>query len=266
MQRALILVLLLSVLIAACGEAAPPASTAIPATRTLTVFAASSLTAAFTQLGRSYEVAHPDVHIAFNFAGSQALRTQLEQGAPADVFASASPKEMDALAVGGYVQAASQHVLVSNRLVVLLPSNNPASIRKLEDLAVPGVKLVLAADDVPVGAYARQSLQKMNAAFGEGFSDSVLHNVVSNEDNVKQVVAKVQLGEADAGIVYVSDAAATPDLLRLEIPPDLNVVAEYPIAPLVRSANSALANDFINYLLTPASQAVLQKWGFDPAP
>lgn len=145
-----------------------------------------------------------------------------------------------------------------------MPANNPAALEKLEDLAKPGIKLVLAAETVPVGNYARQALDKMNGSFGADFKDKVLANVVSNEDNVKQAVAKVQLGEADAGIVYVSDVLAAPELKSIEIPADLNVIAKYPIAPLTKSANADLAAKFVEYVLSAEGQALLQKWGFAP--
>jgi len=148
--------------------------------------------------------------------------------------------------------------------VVILPANNSAGLSKLEDLAEPGIKLVLAAEEVPVGKYTRQALEQMSDQFGSDFKDKVLANVVSNEDNVKQVVAKVQLDEADAGIVYTSDSVAAPELKTIEIPNELNVIAEYPIAPLANSANVELATAFINYLLSPDGQSVLQKWGFAP--
>jgi molybdate transport system substrate-binding protein len=137
-------------------------------------------------------------------------------------------------------------------------------LKKLEDLAQPGIKLVLAAEEVPVGKYARQALDQMNAVFGADFKDTVLANVVSNENNVKQVVSKVQLGEADAGIVYVSDAVAAPDLKTIEIPDELNVIAKYPIAPLAKSENADLAAKFIEYVLSTEGQAILAKWGFAP--
>ena len=122
----------------------------------------------------------------------------------------------------------------------------------------------MSAEDVPVGKYARQALDTMNGSFGSDFKDRVLANVVSNEDNVKQVVAKIQLGEADAGIVYTSDAVAAPELKTIEIPAELNVIAKYPIAKLTQSPNSDLADAFIAYVLSSEGQAVLQKWGFAP--
>ena len=244
----------------------PPAtSTSEPEPRTLTIFAAASLTDAFTEIGKNFESANPSVTVTFNFAGSQALRTQIEEGAPADIFASANKTEMDTLITGSYVAPDAPQVFLNNKLVVILPADNPSALAKLEDLAQPGIKLVLAAEEVPVGKYARQAVDAMNGRFGTDFKDKVLANVVSNEDNVKQVVAKVQLGEADAGIVYTSDAVAASDLKTIEIPAELNVIAKYPIAALTQSANAELADAFIAYVLSADGQAVLQKWGFAPA-
>lgn len=284
MKRTLSLVLLLALFLVGCAPAAtptaaptePPATavpttvptdTAVPPTataepRTLNVFAAASLTDAFTEIGKNFEAANAGVTVTFNFAGSPALRTQIEEGAPADVFASANKKEMDTLVSGSHVDAAAPMVFLKNKLVVILPADNPAGIENLEGLATSGVKLVLAAEEVPVGNYARQSLELMNGQFGTDFKDKVLANVVSNEDNVKQVVAKVQLGEADAGIVYTSDAVAAPDLKTIEIPDDLNIIATYPIAPLLKSENADLAQAFVDYVLSADGQAVLAKWGF----
>jgi molybdate transport system substrate-binding protein len=248
--------LLLALLLAGC------ASSQLSGARTLHVFAAASLTDAFTELGEEFEAANPGVSVAFNFAGSQALRTQIEEGAPADVFASANQIEMDLLVTGAHVAQGAPQIFLNNKLVVLLPEGNPAVLQRLEDLASPGLKLVFAAEEVPVGEYTRQALEQMNGQFGRDFKDKVLANVVSNEDNVRQVVAKIQLGEADAGIVYTSDAAAAPELPTMEIPAELNVIAEYPIAALTRSASPDLANAFIAYVLSEHGQAMLQKWGF----
>lgn len=231
----------------------------------LTVFAASSLTDAFAEIGAAYEGEHPTVDVNFSFGGSQTLRTQIEAGAPSDVFAAANEKEMDALVAGGMVKPEEVHAFLSNKLVVILPVANPAGLEQLKDLSRPGLKLVLAAQEVPVGNYARQSLQKMNSSFGADFSTGVLANVVSNEDNVKQVVAKVQLGEADGGIVYTSDAQAAPNLRTMEIPAALNVIASYPIAPLAHSSHPAEAASFVEFVLSAQGQAILSKWGFVPA-
>jgi molybdate transport system substrate-binding protein len=267
------LIIFVALLLVGCAPAALPAQAPLQAARrpvsdnasvskTLNVFAAASLSNAFPEIGRDFEAANPGTTVSFNFAGSQALRTQIEEGAPADVFASANKTEMDALITDNLVAPDAPRQFLSNKLVVILPANNPAGLEKLADLTRPGIKLVLAAEEVPVGKYARQALDNMNNQFGNDFKDKVLANVASNEDNVKQVVAKVQLGEADAGIVYTSDAVAAPDLKTIEIPAGLNVIAQYPIAPLVKSENNELAKAFITYLLSPDGQAVLQKWGF----
>jgi molybdate transport system substrate-binding protein len=265
MQRHLDLILLAALLLAGCALATEDAPSARPEARTLTVFAAASLTEAFTEIGANFDAANPGVTTSFNFAGSQALRTQIEEGAPVDVFASASSREMDTLITNSFVADGVSQVFLSNKLVVILPADNPAGLDSLEDLARSGVKIVLAAEEVPVGNYARQSLDLMNASFGADFKNNVLANVVSNEDNAKQVVAKVQLGEADAGIVYTSDSVATPELKSIEIPLELNVIARYPIAPLVESENADLAGLFVNYVLSAEGQAILGKWGFAPA-
>jgi molybdate transport system substrate-binding protein len=259
--------LLLVLFLWGCAPAATPAANPFIATlepRTLYVFAAASLTDAFTELGKNFETTNPGVKVSFNFAGSQALRTQIEEGAPADVFASANKTEMDALVTSAHVAKDSPKNFLSNQLVVILPADNPAGLEKLEDLARPGVKIVLAAEEVPAGKYARQLLENLNGKFGDGYQEKVLANVVSNEDNVRQVTAKVQLGEADAGIVYASDAIASPDLKRMEIPSELNVIAKYPVASIIGSPNAELANKFIAYVLSDEGKAVLKKWGFSP--
>ena len=266
MKRFLTLMLLLALFLTGCASTPSTESPATaPEARTLSVFAAASLTDAFTEIGKNFETANPGVTVTFNFAGSQALRTQIEEGAPADVFASASNKEMDTLVTGAFVAQGTPQIFLNNKLVVILPADNPAGLDSLEDLANSEVKIILAAEEVPVGNYARQSLDLMNGSFGTDFKDKALGNVVSNEDNVKQVVAKVQLGEADAGIVYTSDAVAAPELQTIDIPTELNVIAEYPIAPLTNSANADLAGAFVTYILSADSQSVLQKWGFAPA-
>lgn len=264
MKRLVCLALLLMLSSAGCSSAAD-ATPGSADSRTLQVFAAASLTDAFSEIGEIFEAAHPGVKVTFNFAGSQALRTQVEEGAPADVFASASQAEMETLVSKGFVAQNAAQIFLTNRLVVILPENNPAEVENLEDLARPGIKLVLAAEEVPVGKYTRQALDRMNGPFGGDFEAQVLANVVSNEDNVRQVVAKVQLGEGDAGIVYTSDAVAAPELRTIEIPAEFNVIAGYPIAPMIKSANADLAAAFIEVVLSQEGQAVLEKWGFAPA-
>ena len=248
---------------AALAACATPAATspAAPEERTLTVFAAASLTEAFREIGAAFEAANPGVSVVFNFANARALRTQIEEGAIADVFASANPDEIDALAAADELLGAAEP-FARNELAIIVPPDNPAGLETPWDLARPGLKLVLAAEEVPVGKYARQMLEQMDGLYGAGYRDAVMANAVSNEDNVKQVVAKVQLGEADAGIVYASDAMAAPELVRIEIPADVNVIAVYPIAVLQSSLEPELGQAFTEYVLSDAGQAVLQAWGF----
>jgi molybdate transport system substrate-binding protein len=265
----LICFLALSIGLTACGSATPaPAAvpTATTQPRTLTAFAAASLTQAFGEIGKAFEGANPGVTVTFNFAGSQTLRTQLEQGANADVFASANHTEMDTAVKDNLVLQTAPQDFLTNKLVVILPPNNPANVQSLQDLSRPGLKVILAAAIVPAGNYARQILSNISKgpSFGTDYGGKVLANVVSNENDVKQVVAKVQLGEADAGIVYVSDSIAGPDLKTIDIPTNFNVIAKYPIAPLIKSANPDLAAQFVAYVLSADGQATLKKWGFIP--
>lgn len=252
------LFLLCVLFLASCVSTGPTTSDQ----QTLVIFAAASLTDAFTEIGKKFEAEHPGITVTFNFAGSQALRTQIEEGAPADVFASANKSEMDALVAAAHIKEDTPQIFLSNKLVVILPAGNPAALTKLEDLSRSGIKIIFAAEEVPVGNYTRQALDRMNDSFGTDFKEKVLANVVSNEDNVRQVVAKVQLGEVDAGVVYTSDAVAAPDLKKIEIPAELNVIAEYPIAALTQSSHTDLADAFVTYVLSDEGQSILQNWGF----
>jgi molybdate transport system substrate-binding protein len=230
----------------------------------LVVFAAASLSGAFKEIGKAFEAANPGVQITFNFAGSQILRTQLEQGASADVFAAADHKNMDGLVTEKLIGVGGYQDFATNQLVVIMPKDNPADIKSLGDLTRPGLKLILADKTVPAGNYARQVLEKMNGdpAYGSDFSQKVLANLVSNETDVKQVVAKVELGEGDAGIVYVTDAMASPDLQTIPIPGQFNIIARYPIASLLNAPNPELAQAFVAYVTSTNGQEILKKWGF----
>ena len=243
-----------------------PADAAPPRVR-LEVFAAASLGDAMRDLSAMFERDHPGTQVRVALAGSQQLAAQLEQGASADVFASADERTMTTLEQRGWL-AGAPTVFARNRLVVILPRTNPARLRGLRDLARGGIKLVLGADAVPVGHYARLVLQNLarDPAFGPDFAARALRNVVSEEDNVRGVVAKVQLGEADAGIVYRSDVS--PALARfiqvLEIPDSANVLASYPVAPLRAARAASEARAFIALLLSERGQQVLANRGFMP--
>lgn len=252
-----------------------PASTSAPPTQapakesTLTILAAASLTESFTELGELFESQNPGATVAFSFAGSQQLAQQLDQGAEADVFASANKTYMDAAIKSGRVDAGTPQVFVNNRLVVIFPQDNPGGVTALKDLAKPGLKLDLADETVPVGKYSVEFLDKASAdpAFDPQFKENVLKNVVSYETTVKAVLTKVVLGEADAGIVYVSDITveAASKVGRLDIPDALNSIATYPIAPLADSKNADLAQAFVALVLSPEGQQVMAKYGFLPA-
>jgi molybdate transport system substrate-binding protein len=233
----------------------------------LTIFTAASLTDAFKEMGANLEQANPGTKVIFNFAGSPTLRTQLAQGARADVFASADEPNMQGAQKEGTI-ASEPQLFVRNQLVAIVPAANTAQVLRLQDLAKPGIKLVLTNKEVPVGNYSRQALTKMgqDAAFGPEFVTRVLANLVSEETNVKQVVAKVQLGEADAGIVYSSDVtpAVREAVQVLVIPETFSVIARYPIAVVREAPNAAGARAFIDYVLSPAGQAILTKHGFLP--
>jgi molybdate transport system substrate-binding protein len=272
MRTKIFSILLAGILLAtaACMPQAALTPTQVPAgTKNLTVLAAASLTESFNEIGKLFESQNPGVKVSFSFAGSQQLAQQLDQGVDADVFASANPKYMDAAIASKRVNKDDAKTFVKNRLVVIFPKDNPAGISSLKDLAKPGLKLDLADKSVPVGQYSLDFLDKadQDLSFDPQFKDSVLKNVVSYEDNVKSVVAKVSLGEADAGIVYVTDitASAAPKLGKLDIPDILNTVATYPIAPISDSKNPDLAKAFVMLVLSPDGQAIMAKYGFIPA-
>jgi molybdate transport system substrate-binding protein len=232
----------------------------------LTVFAAASLTDAFEQMATDLEAANEGLAITYNFGGSPALVTQLSEGAEADVFASANNAQMTAAADNGSI-AGEPETFVHNELVIVTPADNPAGLDAPADLGEEGLLLVLAQAEVPVGRYAREAVCKMaedTAAFGEGFVERVAANVVSEEEDVRDVLTKVQLGEADAGIVYVSDAFVAGDEVQLiDIPAENNVIATYPIAT-VTGGDEALGEAFIAYVLSDEGQATLEAFGFTP--
>lgn len=271
MQRVL-LVLAVSVSVAltvSCGGGAAsggaPSSAASGLNGDLTVFAASSLTDAFNEIGREFTRANPNVHLTFNFAASSALRTQLAQGAPADVFASADQEQMDQARQAGVIDGLDQ-VFVKNKLVVIYPAGNPGKIATLEDLARPGIRLVLTDPNVPIGAYARATLDRMSAdpRFGPDFAGKVLANLKSEEANVRAAVTKVQVGEADATIVYASDVtpSAAKDIRAVPIPDAFNTIATYPIALVKGARNPAAARAFVAFVRSAAGQAILRQNNF----
>ncbi len=245
--------------------AAKPAAVA-PVSGEIVVFAASSLTDVFQDMATAFQQANPNARLTFNFGASTQLATQLGQGARADVFASADQTQMDnarkAGAVGG-----QDRVFARNRLVLITPRDKPARISVIKDLANPGVKFVTAATGVPIGQYTLHMLDKASTdpTYGADFKSKVVANTVSQEDNVRQVVSKVQLGEADAAVVYSTDATpqVRDQLQIIQVPDPLQTLATYPIA-VAEGNNAAGGEAFVGYVLGLQGQATLAKWGFLP--
>ncbi len=234
----------------------------------LIVFSAASLTGAFGEIGQMYKN-ETNINVVFNFDGSQALRTQIENGAYADVFASANKKQMNALKNGGLMNNSSVVIFTKNKLSLIVPKDNTAKIGNLLDLARPGLKIVMGTKDVPVGDYALQIISNLgnNSSYGSDYKTKVLANVISQETNVNYVVTKVALGEADAGFAYVSDI--TEDLAskvdKIDIPDGYNIIAEYPLGILLESKYPAESREFMNLVMSDDGKAVLKKYGFAPA-
>lgn len=253
--RAVAVLLPIAVAGAACGS-----SEREPRAGRLVVFAASSLREAFTALSVSFRRAHPGVEVTFDFAGSQELRTQIEHGAPADVFASADTRHMEELESAHRVEAPV--VFAENEPVVAVAREAAAKIRSFEDLARAD-RIVIGAPEVPIGRYTLQILDRAEATVGAGFRDRVLAKVASRELNVRQVLAKVTLGEAEAGIVYRTDVAASPERIAVvEIPAGANVIAEYPIARVAGAAHPELARAWVDLVRSPEGQRALSDAGF----
>ena len=231
---------------------------------TLTVLAASSLIDAFGVLANRFEEQNPGVKVKQSFESSSTLLAQIQQGAPADVFASAAEEEMNTAVKEGLVKGAPE-VFVKNREIAMVPKDNPANIRRFRDVAKPDVKLVLAGNDVPAADYALEILGKAKGEYGADFKKDVLSNVVSRESDVRASVNRVVVGDATFG--YASDY--TPDIRdRVEIvriPPDLNIVATYPIAALADAKSPELAKKWVELVTSEEGQGVLQKWNFEPA-
>jgi molybdate transport system substrate-binding protein len=233
---------------------------------TLTILAASSLTDAFGELGNTFEDQNQGVQVKQTFGASSDLLAQIEQGAPADVFASAAEEEMDTADKDGLVSG-TPRVFVKNREVIMVPRDNPAGINSLGDMAGPDIKLVLAAKDVPAADYAVEILGKANREYGPGFEQDVLSNVVSREADVRASVNRVVVGDADATFGYASDY--TPDIRDkvkvIKIPPDLNIIATYPVASLKDAEDPELARKWVDLVTSEEGQKVLEKWNFEPA-
>jgi len=236
-------------------------------TKELTVFTAASLTGAFGEIGQMYKN-QTSIEVAFNFDGSQALRTQIENGAYADVFVSANKKQMNAVKNSGLMNNSSIIIFTKNKLSLIVPKGNPAKISNLSDLAKPGLKIVIGTKDVPVGDYALQIISKLgnDSAYGPDYKTKVLANVISQETNVNYVVTKVALGEADVGFAYVSDVTEelTSKVDKIDIPDEYNIIAEYPLGILLESKYPAESWEFMDLVMSDEGKAVLEKYGFAP--
>jgi molybdate transport system substrate-binding protein len=242
---------LLALLLTGCGAVAGPPAGGDPVAGAITVFAAASLTEAFAKIGSDFHALHPAATVRFNFAGTSTLVTDLDQGAQADVFASADQASMDAVTRAG-LAGGSSAVFARNRLEIVVEPGNPKRISGLADLARPGLIVLLAAPTVPAGRYAAEALQ----------AAGVTVTPASQETDVKSVVSKVALGEADAGIAYVTDVkAGGSSVAGVAIPDPDNVTATYPAAVVKGASNPVGARAFLDYLLGPG-QRTLAGFGF----
>lgn len=238
-----------------------------PASEEITVFAAASLHEALSFAAGRFEQQHPGVKIILNFAGSQQLAQQLAQGAQADVFVSANLQQMENAVAAGRVEAKKARLFAENRLVIIFPKDGVSPLRSVVDLSRPELKLVIAAEEVPAGGYTQEFLRKAaeDPEYGESFQDAVLRNVVSYEENIRAVLSKVLLGEADAGIVYASDiVGGKRNIGILDIPAEINVRASYYIAPVEDASHPDLAAEFIAYLLSQEGKQMLEDHGLFP--
>jgi molybdate transport system substrate-binding protein len=246
------LLLGLALAVAACGGT--PASSPGALSGTLNVFAAASLTAAFNAEGQAFHQANAGVAVKLDFAGTPTLVTQIEQGAPADVFASADSTNMDKLQGDGFAGGAPK-TFAHNELEIVVAPGNPKRIESLTDLAKPGVIYITEAATVPAGKYSVQALRKAG----------VTVTPKSQETDVKSVISKIELGEADAGIVYTTDVkAAGAKVEGVPIPDEYNVVATYPIVTVKGTKQSDAANAFIAFVLSSQGQSILASYGFQP--
>jgi molybdate transport system substrate-binding protein len=240
--------------LAGCGDGDVPAASASAAgvTGSVTVFAAASLTESFNQIGKDFEAANPGTKVTFSFAGSSQLATQINEGAPADVFAAASPTTMKTVTDAGNGDG-TPVTFVRNQLVVAVPKGNPKGVTGLADLTKPGVKVALCAEQVPCGAAAKKALD----------AAGVKLTPVTLEQDVKQALSKVKLGEVDAALVYRTDAkAAASDVDGVEFPESAGAVNDYPMVVLKDAPNKAAARAFVTYVRSDKGQAVLTAAGF----
>ncbi len=232
--------------------------------RTLTIFAATSLTDAFEELAAAFLENHPETDIVLNFASSSKLAAQLMAGAPADIFASANSSQMDLVVADGRISKGAVQSFARNRLALIAPADNPAEITGIQDLGSKALLLVLAVTGTPIRDYTNAMFDSHNDEYGEDFARRALENLVSEESNVRQVVTRIALGEADAGIVYQTDVTdeVRDDVIRFPIADRHNQIAAYPVAALDDTALPELSEAFIVFLRSDAGQSILGAFGF----
>jgi len=236
---------------AGSGSGSSPSAASGGVTGTVTVFAAASLTESFTTLGKQFEAAHPGTTVKFNFGASSSLAENINQGAPADVFASASAKNMKQVVDAG--GASDSKTFANNVMQIAVPPDNPANVAQVTDLANPKIKVALCQPEVPCGTVAQEVFKK---------ADVTVKPVTQGAD-VKAVLTTVQLGEVDAGMVYKTDVQAAGTKVKgIEIPADQNASTSYPIAALSKAPNAAGASAFVDYVLSPDGEKVLEQAGF----
>lgn len=229
----------------------------------LTIYAAASLADALRGAEPAYQAAVPGVHLTLSTGSSGALRTQIEQGAQADLFLSADAANPEALVREGLADGEPVS-FAANRLTIIVPRDNPSGIRTPADLARPGVKIVAASDAAPIAAYTKRVVGNLArlAGYAPDFAAEYAANVVSREDDVRSVVTKIELGEGDAAIVYVTDAAASSKVATITIPGTANITATYAGIVVKGSAHTAAARSFLTWLVGPRGRAILRAFGF----
>ena len=227
---------------------------------TLTVLAGSSLTKSFIEIGQAFEAAHPGVNVHFVFGPSNDLAQQIDQGTPADVFASADTESMSDVVQNG-PGVTDRTTFAHNRLAVVVPRDNPADIRSINDLADPAVRLVVAAQGIPGGDYARKALAQA------GIADRAEANIVFNETSGEAILQRIVRDEADAGIVFVTDVSpeVASKIKMIPIPDNVNVIATYEIGVVAGSEHADLAGEFVSFVTGPEGQAVLRSYGYLPS-
>ena len=231
----------------------------------LTIFGAASLKGALEAAKSTYEAVVPGTTLKSSTDSSSTLATQIEQGAPADVFLSADTAQPARLVEGGFA-GGDAVAFATNKLTIIVPSDNPGDIRTPADLASPGVRIIAAGDEVPISKYARQLVDNLavESGYPAEFAAAYAANIASREDNVKAVVAKIELGEGDAGIVYVTDARASAKVTAIDMPDEANVPATYAGIVVKASPNQTAAKAFLDWFAGPEGQSILASFGFGP--